>query len=131
MNRKELYLRLEDVRHDFNILKNRINSYLEEQDEVIHKLNEVNAEQISVGEDKKIGDYVLFTTKDIVENTKIIDSELYFVEVNKDNILRPELSEHIYSLEEKIKLMSNKFKQLNLDIKEAFYFEALSGKNKN
>lgn len=130
MYRKELYLRLEDIQHDFNILKNRIDSYLEEQEEVIGKLNDVNKESYAPT-DKRIGEYVLFTTKDIVQNTKIIESELYFVQNNKEDILRLELSEHLDGLEEKIKLMSNKFKQLNLDIKEAFYFEAISGRSKH
>lgn len=129
MYREDLYLKLKDVKHDFNILKNRVNCYLEEQNEILTKLDKVNNECV-IAKEKTSGTYGLFVINDIVQNVEFIESELCFVENNKEDILRIELSEHIDGLDERIKLISNKFKQLNLDIKEAFYFEALKEKAK-
>lgn len=129
MFREELYSKLKDVKHDFIILKNRVNCYLEEQNEILSKLDKVNNECV-ITKEKASGSYGLFVINDIVQNVKFMESELCFVENNKEDILRIELSEHIYGLDERIKIISNKFKQLNLDIKEAFYFEALKEKAK-
>lgn len=129
MFRDELYKKLNDIKQDFVILKNRVNSYVEEQEEVLSKLHKVNNECV-IEREKKDGSYGLFVINDIMQNVDFIESEFGFVESNKENILRIELQEHVDGLDEKIKSIYNKFKQLNLDIKEAFYFEAIKEKTK-
>lgn len=124
MNRKELYAEINDVNHDFLILKKRVESYFEEEKETILKLDKVN-NKFTILDDEKSGNYGTYIVNDILQDITFIESELNFLIFNKDCRLRAEILEHLESLEEKLKVTSNKFKQLNMDIKDAFYSQVI------
>lgn len=124
MNRKELYAEINDVNHDFLILKKRVESYFEEEKETILKLDKVN-NKFTILDNEKSGNYGTYIVNDILQDITFIESELNFLIFNKDCRLRVEILEHLESLEEKLKVTSNKFKQLNMDIKDAFYSQVI------
>ena len=127
MFRKELYLRLDDVLIDFGILKNRINSYLEEQNDILVRLDKINNEPVVVDSGNS-GRYGSFAMTDMSKNVEHIENKLKSVMNNKENMLKIELKEHIEGLEEDIRQTFNKFMQLNLEVKEAFYLETIKQK---